>query len=102
LAEAVKQTGDDENFLSARLTKYLIKEKKNKENAEKTVKETVELSDREYEVYLLLRQKKKGKEIADELCISFDTFKTHRRHLRKKLKKHKLLYLLDKKDKWEV
>ncbi|MEP7170550.1 MAG: response regulator transcription factor [Bacteroidota bacterium] len=94
-AQAVKSIKDGKTYLSACYAEQLIKEKPKATDDEKTVKEKAKLSDREHEVYLLLRQKKTGKEIADALCISKDTFKTHRWHLRKKLKKARLLYLLD-------
>jgi ATP/maltotriose-dependent transcriptional regulator MalT len=43
------------------------------------------LTNREYEVLLLLEQRQSDKEISDQLCISLETVKTHTKHLREKL-----------------
>jgi len=43
------------------------------------------LTNREFEVLRLLRQRLRDKEIADQLCISTDTVKTHLRNLYRKL-----------------
>ena len=43
------------------------------------------LTNREYEILLLLEQRKSDKEISDQLCISLETVKTHTKNIRSKL-----------------
>jgi ATP/maltotriose-dependent transcriptional regulator MalT len=43
------------------------------------------LTNREYEILLLLEQRQSDKEIADQLCISVETVKTHTKNIRGKL-----------------
>jgi ATP/maltotriose-dependent transcriptional regulator MalT/CheY-like chemotaxis protein len=43
------------------------------------------LTNREYEILLLLEQRLSDKEIADQLCISTDTVRTHNKNIRGKL-----------------
>jgi DNA-binding NarL/FixJ family response regulator len=43
------------------------------------------LTNREYEVLLLLEQRQSDKEISDQLGISLETVKTHTKHIREKL-----------------
>jgi DNA-binding NarL/FixJ family response regulator len=43
------------------------------------------LTNREYEVLLLLEQRQSDKEISDQLCISLETVKTHTKNIRGKL-----------------
>jgi DNA-binding NarL/FixJ family response regulator len=92
--KAIKHFADGETYLSHRFSKLLINEKASA-GVEETIKEKAGLSDREHEVYVLLRQKIKPKDIIEMIHISMDTFKTHRRHLRRKLENVNLLYLLD-------
>jgi ATP/maltotriose-dependent transcriptional regulator MalT len=43
------------------------------------------LTNREYEILLLLKQRLHDKEIADQMCISMETVKSHTKNIRKKL-----------------
>jgi DNA-binding CsgD family transcriptional regulator len=43
------------------------------------------LTNRQYEVLLLLEKRQSNKEISDQLCISLETVKTHTKHIREKL-----------------
>lgn len=47
--------------------------------------EYIGLTEREREVIRLIALERTNKEIADELCVSIDTVKTHRKHLMAKL-----------------
>lgn len=65
----------------------------NKLNADKQSKS---LSERELEIVKLIATGKSTRDIADNLLISGETVKTHRKNIHKKLKTHSVVQLIIK------
>jgi two-component system, NarL family, invasion response regulator UvrY len=81
LIEAIRKVSQGGMYLSDSLVKLLVSSKK--EGSEKIGYE--KLSDREYQIMLLIAGGKKIKTISEELCISVKTIHVHRRHILEKM-----------------
>lgn len=82
LIEAIRKVARREFYVSPGLTGELVKTLHNPSKDAGLDS----LTDREYQVFLLIVQGKEMKELADELCISDKTARTHRTHILEKLK----------------
>ena len=81
LVEAIRKVSRGGMYVSDALAELLVASVKT--GAEKPGYE--KLSDREYQIMLMLAAGKKIKEISEELCISVKTIHVHRRHILEKM-----------------
>jgi two-component system, NarL family, invasion response regulator UvrY len=81
LIEAIRKVTQGGKYISQALADILVSSQSsdgNKPGHER-------LSDREYQIFYMIAQGKKIKNIAEELCISVKTIHVHRRHILEKM-----------------
>jgi DNA-binding NarL/FixJ family response regulator len=84
LLKGIRQVIKNQIFVSPGITKRLQQRQSNNEPYEKD-SIIVKLSDRELQVFDLIGNGMKTKDIADNLKLSIKTIETHRRHIKDKL-----------------
>jgi DNA-binding NarL/FixJ family response regulator len=92
---AVKTVTANKKFYCAETTNLLFNEQAEIPTAEESIIQQAGLTKREAEVYPYLVKKVPGKKIAELLFIDYETFRKHRRSIRKKLNAIGMLYILD-------
>jgi DNA-binding NarL/FixJ family response regulator len=99
IVNGIRAVAAGQNYVSPLLTSYLFQQKKNAPKIEAPALE--QLTQAERQVLKLIAEYKTNNQIADELCVSPLTVKTHRRNISVKLElegKHTLMkFALDHK-----
>ncbi len=88
LLESIDRVLHGEIYISPPVAKYVIEDYCNLLNRKKSVDPFKKLTSREKQLLQMIAEGKRTKEIADILCISPKTVKTHRSALMKKLDLH--------------
>ena len=85
LRKAVLNVHEGKEYYNAQLIHKLQKHKEDQERKASQVQNKIKLSDREIEIVKLTAQDLSMKEISDQLHLSINTIKTHRKNILKKL-----------------
>jgi DNA-binding NarL/FixJ family response regulator len=85
LRKAVLNVHEGKEYYNAQLIHKLQKHKEDQELKASQVQNKIKLSDREIEIVKLTAQDLSMKEISDQLHLSINTIKTHRKNILKKL-----------------
>jgi DNA-binding NarL/FixJ family response regulator len=83
IVNGIRAVAAGQNYVSPLLTSYLFQQKRGMAKAERTALE--QLTQAERQVLKLIADYKTNHQIADELCVSPLTIKTHRRNISIKL-----------------
>jgi DNA-binding NarL/FixJ family response regulator len=86
IIQAIKAAMKDETFLSPSISKKLIDTYLSPQKSQPKAEMYKQLSNREREVFQLIAEGHSTRDIADMLCVSISTVKSHRTNIMEKLK----------------
>ncbi|MCP4692064.1 MAG: response regulator transcription factor [Desulfobacterales bacterium] len=85
IVKAIRAAMNDETFLSPSISKVLVDAYRNPRKASSKAERYKQLSNREREVFQLIAEGHSTRQIADTLCVTVSTIKTHRINIMNKL-----------------
>ncbi len=86
IVNAIHAAMNNETFLSPSISRVLVETYRSPRKATSAEERYKELSNREREVFQLIAEGHSTRQIADMLCVSLSTIKTHRAKIMEKLK----------------
>jgi DNA-binding NarL/FixJ family response regulator len=85
IIKAIRSAMKNETFLSPTISKVLVETYRSPRKSSSHAERYKQLSNREREVFQLIAEGQSTRQIADMLCVSISTIKTHRANIMEKL-----------------